>query len=169
MWVWGELFGMTSVSAYSMARSGHHAIMNWIRANTREDVTVYNHENAQVSSGPFRDSDYHVIILRDPYNWAASWLHSTQSWLDANIRKDRFSEWVERWKEHAGECAGETHHLGSGFVPVLYNKWFAVSKYRREIAERLNLGSEDKELNTVTNDGGGSSWTVFSSMVEHRK
>jgi hypothetical protein len=46
--------------------------MDWMRANVREETVFHNHENARLSIG---DADYHVIILRDPYNWAASWWH----------------------------------------------------------------------------------------------
>ncbi len=138
---------MMSVSVYSMARSGHHAIMDWMRANVREETVFHNHENARLSIG---DADYHVIILRDPYNWAASWWHSTQ-WLGAAVREKRFTEWIEVWKEHAAECL-ETN---SKFIPVSYNEWFASREYRARVATKLNLNTEDKGINVVRS---GSSW-----------
>ncbi|MCV0439708.1 MAG: hypothetical protein K5880_13865 [Hydrogenophaga sp.] len=121
--------------------------MDWMRANALEETVFHDYENAQLSIG---DSDYHVIILRDPYNWAASWWHSTQ-WLGAKIRESRFEQWVAIWKEHAIECLAEE----SKFIPVSYNAWFTSSEYRTRVAAKLNLSTEDKRVNTVRS---GSSW-----------
>jgi len=45
-----------------------------------------------------------ILILRNPFNWAASYMQKSQNSRDAAI-------WPKLWKEYADEFLGRTNHL----------------------------------------------------------
>jgi hypothetical protein len=91
-----------------------------------------------------------ILLLRDPFNWAASYIEKSGGPGDACV-------WSRQWLEYAAEYAWETRHLPDA-IRVNYNLWFTEPGYRRRLAERLGLAFSDRALETVTSHAGGSSF-----------
>ena len=111
------------------------------------------------SGGKTRDNAIITYQLRDPFNMFASqmrsWKHDPP--IPHGIRKT-----VKRlrsgFKEFAKEALGITHNLPAGSIYINYNRWFSDKSYRDELANKLGLSKSDKDLNTVTGHGYGSSF-----------
>lgn len=103
---------------------------------------------------------YTLLILRDPYNWLASW-YAWQDELGILFRKDRHYQQytINLWKEYARlyiQCV-----KGKGaeeIIPVNYNKWTADVGYRQQLANHLGLKFTDKGRNKMSINGYGSSF-----------
>jgi hypothetical protein len=114
------------------------------------------------------DIDLNILLIRDPYNLAASLKKSGLKPHDEQhpktLRGNR--EFVHLWTSYAREALGETD-LMSPKMTILYNQWFASADYRQQVVEELNkitgLNLEqsersDKYLKRVAHWGGGSSF-----------
>ena len=142
-----------------MSRSGHNSIIAWIRENLLNPKTrVYNIEEANIIKGICHNATLQVPVLRDPYNWFASWIIAGRKWKGDGKLKKEADHLVSRWKALAQEILGETDYLGTDVIPILYNKWVRSPQYRRKLAIRLGMGDQDKGAFHVSPAGGGSSW-----------
>ena len=99
------------------------------------------------------DREFDVLVLRDPFNLAAS---------RTRFRKGRwpvnwFSSTVELWLDYAKEYLGHTNYLRHKIV-INYNKWFSDATYRKQLSHQIGLEFSDKGLNRVSGSGKGSSW-----------
>lgn len=101
-----------------------------------------------------------VLTLRDPFNWAASYMKKSQ-------HPDDYKVWPDLWKEYADEFVGNTHYLNNP-VKVNYNGWFNNQDYRRQISAELGLAFTDAALEVVTPHAGGSSFdrTQFDAQAQ---
>lgn len=97
-----------------------------------------------------------IIVLRDPFNWSASYMQKSQHTDDTLV-------WPKQWKEYADEYLGLTRLLPNA-VKVNYNKWFENENYRRQISTQLGLEFTDQTLEVVTSHAGGSS---FDQTTHH--
>ena len=81
-----------------------------------------------------------VIVLRDPFNWAAS-----------SMSKKTFKQHVEidmnLWKQHASEFI-EAKHIPNG-IPVGFNQWFSSHEYREEVASKLSISNNETLINKL--------------------
>ena len=91
-----------------------------------------------------------ILLLRDPFNWAASYMKKSQDPNDVNI-------WPGLWKMYAKEFLGITNYL-PGKVSINYNRWFVDQAYRQQISTQLGLAFTDQTLNVVSHHAGGSSF-----------
>ncbi|MGF1482022.1 MAG: hypothetical protein ACFB4I_21500 [Cyanophyceae cyanobacterium] len=91
-----------------------------------------------------------IFLLRDPFNWAASYMQKSQHPDDVNV-------WPGMWKAYAQEYLGITHYLPEK-VLINYNQWFAERTYRQQISAELGLAFTDETVNMVTHHAGGSSF-----------
>jgi hypothetical protein len=133
-----------------MARSGHHAVIHWIKSNS--DLNIVDIENGDIETG---DRDHQsIILLRNPYNWFASWLASVRGWRSSGNIEDMTPRWIELWKKMGRDVAGETSFL-SNATHILYDNWFSNNNYRSYVASELGLGLEDHGLLAVVS---GSTW-----------
>ncbi len=98
--------------------------------------------------GNSRESDS-LIILRDPYNTFASWFQ--KNWRVT-------PEIIKLWKSYAYEFMGITNHLKSPKISVSFNQWFSDRSYRQRLADSLGLRFTDRNLNSVSFHGSGSSF-----------
>jgi len=104
---------------------------------------------------------YELLIIRDPFNLFASRLKR-----DDNNIKNKYSlrntqqrdKVVNLWKNHAKEFLGDTDSMTHNKICVNYNTWFTDKKYRRNLAETLNIDFTDESINEVLHIGGGSSF-----------
>ena len=125
-----------------------------------KDIVICSYENREIEKIS-RDSDllpkyfgnsresYSLIILRDPYNTFASWFQ--KNWTVT-------PEIIKLWKSYAYEFIGVTNYLKSPKISVSFNKWFLDQSYRQRLAESLGLRFTDRNLNSVSFHGGGSSF-----------
>lgn len=144
-----------NIGVYAMARSGHHAVFAWINSN-HGSCGFVNHENPDIKTGKGPE-EVNILVVRDPYNWLASWLTSAGRWRKADWMQQNTPVWIERYKDHCREALGLTNYLGDVHI-VNYNSWFLSQDYREQLGSRLKLPSIHKGLNTVSAWGGGSTW-----------
>ena len=119
--------------------------LSWVR---RDDMTNLS-EIKSASSSRF------VMVLRDPYNWAASGYRKGHPISELR---------VGLWMKYARQATGEVDYFGIGDDArvVLYNHWFSDVDYRKEIAEWLDLPFTDEGLLVVPPFGLGSSFDLRS-------
>ncbi|MCV0439781.1 MAG: hypothetical protein K5880_14230 [Hydrogenophaga sp.] len=170
----------------AMRRSGHHGVIAWLsghheRTALLNDVVVrgvhdhneWPYENAHVHYGGshsddcdslainFEDCDVDVYdqipfgllpgsseqntvhkmtVVRDPFNWLASLMHS-------HVGTDNYDVLIDRYIKQVCD---------ESFLRVNFNLWFASERYRRQLADTLNLDFTDAMLSHI---GQGSSFT----------
>ncbi len=145
---------MERIAFYAMGRSGHFAIVNWVKANYPGDVRPINCESSNLETQN-ETCDQHILVVRDPFNWLASWMKSVRGWRGRDMKA--FRNDVRKYKLHAYEAMGLTDQLPDAKV-VLYDKWFQDAEYRRELAERLGMPTSENGLLRVATEGGGSTF-----------
>ena len=91
-----------------------------------------------------------VLLLRDPFNWAASYMEKSQHPDDTLIFPDQ-------WQEYADEYTGKTNYFPDA-IRINYNRWFIDKSYRQQLSEQLGFNFTDRGLEVVTSHGGGSSF-----------
>ncbi|MFE4105419.1 hypothetical protein ACFVKH_03950 [Almyronema epifaneia S1] len=113
-----------------------------------------------LTDGIIATTSYQVLLLRDPFNWAASYLHKSQ-------HPEAYLIWPDLWREYVNEFVGNTHYLGDT-VKVNYNCWFTDASYRQQISAQLGLTFTDEALEVVTAHAGGSSFdqTQFNASAQ---
>lgn len=91
-----------------------------------------------------------IIVLRDPYNWAASTIKCFKKVIPAA---------VARYKQHLKQALGIQDYLGGyPFVVIDYNRWFTSEDYRAEIISKLGMNIEATQYQEVAVNGAGSSF-----------
>jgi hypothetical protein len=148
-------------------RAGRHARKNWL---------IFNYEDMHPGQ-PFRPAfearreewlgasarRFHLLVLRDPFNFFASrlrWARSPSAgWSKRPLTSDvARAALVELWKAHAREFLGDTRLLPEEKVVVSYNRWVGERDYRRALAARLGLRFSDRGRSHVPDYGPGSSF-----------
>ena len=163
---------------YSLMRSGHHAIINWIiegmsgktlfvndppsygfpepHVINEYDHILYNLEDYKIEEGREWSSkkgilpDREIVILRDPFNLFASRFYR---WKNPNHNISRLG-WISKnalttWKEHSNEDY------------ISFNKWFLSGEYRETICKTLNI-KNNENINQVPGYGDGSSFDLLN-------
>lgn len=155
---------MDRVAIYAMARSGHHAIADWLRDNWLRPMSPINKENCVERD---ESCKYHVLIVRDPFNWFASWWVSAKRW--GGTQPDRVTDIVAKYKTHCREALGQQDTLKAKVI--LYNRWFTDEQYRQEIADFFEMPSIHQSFEKVPDAGGGSTFegTSFDGKAQQMK
>ena len=95
-----------------------------------------------------------ILILRDPFNLLASRFRSNKKtpahYSGLNLR--------QLYMMYSLEYEGKTNLLGVDKVVISYNEWKNSKSYREDLAKKLGLMFNDKAINKVTGQGGGSSF-----------
>lgn len=99
-------------------------------------------------------SRHRLMLLRNPFNWGASYMKKSNTSGDAQ-------RWTKLWLPYAREFIGKTNYLKYD-AKVNYNRWFTSSDYRRELERILDLPHSDAMLEVVTDHAGGSSFEGLS-------
>ncbi len=116
---------------------------------------------------------YVLLILRDPYNWLASW-YAWQDELGFRFREDEeFRHYtINLWKHYARlylqwkDETREIDHDAQIRVLVNYNQWTSSTEYRKKLAAQLGLQFTDKGREKMSINGYGSS---FDGMTYNGK
>ena len=101
-----------------------------------------------------------ILILRDPYNWAASRIKSGRN---ANL---------SLWLQYAREFVGETSFLRFSKVLISFNEWFLSRVYRDTwLLDNLGIENHDRGVDSVSALGNGSSFdsTEFDGRAQEMK
>lgn len=93
---------------------------------------------------------YICIVLRDPFNWAASCL-KTGGGVSARLPSSLII-----WKKQAQLFLHPEQH--NHIIRVNYNEWFSDNTYKNILSDKLNLQSFNKGVNYTSPRGGGSSF-----------
>jgi hypothetical protein len=169
---------MRRINIFSLRRSGHHAIIEWvipilggnvshqndvprIPEGLRDDYRIIYGDGAEVLIHNYEDvdfRDYHEsgecwFVLRDVHNTFAS-----------RLKVDGMYDWwvpwkcddVELWKVYCREFAGKTNFSNALFIN--YNLWFADRSYRVSLADQIGGKFTDEALELVGQHGNGSSF-----------
>jgi len=98
---------------------------------------------------------YFILVLRDPWNWLASRLK-----MGGSVVKelDKKINYYNKQCEFALKL--KTYKYAPSTIIINYNMWFTDIKYRKRLAQVLNLntGAENNGLNILSTRGGGSSF-----------
>ena len=89
-----------------------------------------------------------VIMLRDPFNWFASFCKKFER--NIGIRKSMWIKYAENF--FLDECEKKD------VILVKYNKWFLDKRYRNKIAAKIGFVNKDNYINFVPKDASGSSF-----------
>ena len=101
-----------------------------------------------------------VVLVRDPFNWAASRLEAMKCgghWAQVvKLDEDIMARWWE-WASMVEYLMDNPRH---GVVPIVFNEWFTNSRYREERARWIVPGLQyrDGGVHRVSHHGGGSSF-----------
>lgn len=88
---------------------------------------------------------FDIIILRDVYNWLASFV--TGDLRTHSVKK--YVRYLNLWHRLACEGTGEIDGLPFKKVFIKYNQWFTSEVYRKQIAKQLGLKYSDETLNKI--------------------
>ncbi len=147
------------------SRSGTHALHAWIIDQQIEDWTLTKARLSCESLGPrmkkhtllafesqpleevetyiqyFAQNDIELkfvfILLRDPFNWLASYLEFMRKYRGKrSLKKKRWRVdfQIELWKEYARQFSEPRIPKT---ICVSYNSWFTSEEYRRTISDKI--------------------------------
>lgn len=145
----------------------HQELFEPAPAHTELSIVIFQSQSlpylasqAQLTEGITASNVRQVLTLRDPFNWAASYIKKSQ-------HPDDYKVWPDLWKEYANEFVGNTQYLNNP-VKINYNRWFVDQDYRKQISGELGLTFTDKALEVVTPHAGGSSFdrTQFDAQAQ---
>jgi hypothetical protein len=177
-----------------MQRVGNHAIVNWwmkhfsswsVRNNilglryndpAAQTTDIGSDNVVQIDTWENYDpndiivcrlSEPIIVIIRDPYNWWASWFQYTIP--NQNIQaidRDKTIDWYIRYVEYARNTKRW----------ISFNNWFADTDYRRSLERQYGLQESDaglQELMRSNNEfiGNGSTFdrTRYHKNAQHMK
>jgi len=119
---------------------------------------MYNFENflttEEITSSLLTDDVTYIIILRDVYNFLASYMRWREYTLNRYNHYEYYEDNINLWIRFATEILNED----SKFYPILFNDWFSDRRYREYISEDLDLNNSDPGINEVMPNAGGSSF-----------
>lgn len=109
-----------------------------------EEVKAETIGRAMLKKLPFKMGKVkHLVVVRDPYNLAASRL----SFGEKHPQAKRFHEVTKKvgelWVQHLSKSDDPN------FTIINYNKWFSDKAYRSGIAEKLGIKFTDAGINDV--------------------
>ena len=187
---------MKQYNIYYMQRSGSHGVINWLChcfVNTYDTGIYLYNVSKQIDYGqapstkrllvhentiPSQKSNI-IVILRDPFNWAASVRHCDLQWKKKiQTSRKNFPLGITITPEvKKGLGCKRTADLYVGiankieqYPTILFNEWFSSKRYRKQVCKDFELKYTDKGLNDVPFfGGGGSSFDGMNFEHEARK
>ena len=128
---------------------------------TPKELIAYNTENLSISDAreiflsPTKarrigtsKAAYFVIFLRDPFNNLAS--------RAMRAPPESLQEAARLWADHY--TAYKMALAGNSNVPILYNRWLSDPSYRKQIADRFEISSDEMPSTETVRWGNGSSF-----------
>ncbi len=131
-------------------KRGELGVRNKVVLASYEDKSVKDFNRLRFKNAIQNNSIMHVLILRDPFNWLASWTKNAfkKSIAVQEHRWNTVDQYIDMWKEHAREFLGDTKHMGDK-VTINYNDWFLKEEYRKEISQKVGDRFSDKTITEI--------------------
>ena len=164
----------------ALRRTSRNCLMIDYQDTPLDDLTNPNIIPNRTTNLGHSDKRFHVLIIRDPFNLAASRLTRTRyvqeqvangnpDWrlrLRINTRgtADMYpgKRFFHLWLEYAKEYLGQTNRLaacrGSTTIKIAYNHWFTDPSSRAKICADMGVVNDDRNLERVSAGGKGSSF-----------
>lgn len=157
---------------------GAHAIGN---PGSRYNSVIMNYEDPYLDrydpailNNHLRIS-YHVLILRDPFNWMASRMKARRSGrgfigsFNCNRPCKKLSDAgaMDIWVQHAREFLGHASRLPNK-ICISFNRWYVDYSYRRRLAEQMCLPFRDDGREQKSRFGGGSSFRAGECLSRYK-
>jgi hypothetical protein len=159
------------IMVYALRKSGHHAIMNWVMkqldgeiyflddgqrsfGDKKSEHKISNYENYDIRklhSNPCKK----IVILRDPFNWAASVYVGMQK--NKHYRRNLR---IDLWKLYANKFLEEK----DDFVSIKFNNWFLDPEYRKERLDALGIELKDNNIKSMSSDHGSIGQSSFDGL-----
>jgi hypothetical protein len=156
------------INVYGLRRSGLHAITGWIhkhypgwrfenecqmpvppRLRNKQLKLFEEHSpNLVMNYMETHPKQKHVVVLRDPYNWAASRLKRNFK-IAGTPRSKIYMPQLNRFYNKS---------WFQGTVYLNYNKWVMSKPYRIDIAKQIGFKTDGSPYLKVQYHGGGSSF-----------
>jgi hypothetical protein len=119
-----------------------------VRPKTRIPTLIHvdaweNYNPSSIRIAPH--SEPLMVILRDPYNWFASWIQCKHK-VDSS---ESGLAWYLTYLQYV---------INQGNPFICFNRWFVSEEYRRGLEHFLDLCESDDNLQRVAANGGGSSF-----------
>lgn len=178
------------------ARSGQHAISNWImahapmtslwvnnihRAGAEVDFQHYwygpvNTGNLQLTGlgfeGDLNKTSLHlpesplILVIRDIRNQVASVAKHPKLQLN--------NKFFDGWERNTRQALGQINIVKGPLIVANYNKWVSSSEYRQDLYKQIQdcVGFDypfTDKTNYVTNIGGGSSFDGLNHQYDAKK
>lgn len=105
-----------------------------------------------------------ILVMRDPYNFIASWLKMADTVLPngeifRSMRNIPIEEVKKLWIDYANEALGITKTLGIDLEVIKYNSWVGSRDYRDQFISRVfGVDNLDNGIDSVAEYGHGSSF-----------
>lgn len=98
-----------------------------------------------------------VLVLRDPYNLAASMRNkrTDNAWRPLNAQRKAMSM-LRMWTDHAVWFL--EHKDDPDCLCINYNEWFVSEEYRQSICEKADVDYDERGLDDVSSYAAGSSF-----------
>ncbi|MDJ0661878.1 MAG: hypothetical protein QNJ42_20695 [Crocosphaera sp.] len=164
-------FLFTRPSIYSLVPSDKSVNLSYL-LNIDKDCLIYSFEDIHISDMRLprfyesaekyigsSKSKINIIILRDPFNLFASLLKSKM--IKKNSQDGQ--KYISLYKTFALSYLQYLSMQDNDTIFINYNQWMSQEDYRIDIANKLGLLPQAKDLiETVVDRGGGSSFDKLS-------
>ena len=122
------------VAVFSMSRSGHTAVSQWIDSCFRQhDRWCWNQENVEINESTMAGTNSVVLVVRELANWLASLLKNESK---ANYSDAWWKEMIQCWKNHSSMAQREVV-FGKSIAVALYPVIATAPLYQQGLAKFL--------------------------------
>lgn len=104
------------------------------------------------------EKDTKIVILRDPFNNFASLIHSGRM---QSKGRGKYMKW---WKDHARKFLHD-----EGVMGINFNKFVSSKEYRLQIANELNIQSDESVLDEVAYHGSSFDGFEYAGKARQMK
>lgn len=111
-----------------------------------------------IDTGRENVEKYGIMILRDPFNWAAS------LGQDKNRAKN-IDNFINLWIEVAEKFFINTPN--ENYFPLKYNQFIKDKEYRRQLSEFLNEDFLDRSIHRVSSKGSSFNGNKYDGKAQH--
>lgn len=102
------------------------------------------------NTGRINAKQYALVILRDPYNWYASWKKGILDVDKEELTEERARNRIELWIRYAKTFFTT---FPDGWFPVIYNRFCSDKNYRMMISEYIEEPFTDAGVNRISSMG----------------
>ncbi len=159
----------TNISIYESSSLNKNILCSYEHINMNSlDIKKLNH--SIFSRLGNYDNHINVYVIRNIFNVIPSLLKliSKTKKRPLEVKEIRYTvkDLIMLWRGYACLTLSNNSETRSSFVPILYEKWLMEQDYRNEIAKEFGFINKDKNIDFVSDAGGGSSWNGIDNKVD---